>query len=69
MNPVREEKKRQRERETERERKDFTCHLHSRREGLTAVLFNSSDTLTVQKLDIQMDKEGVMNETVLIASV
>lgn len=31
-----------------KKKEDFTCHLHSWRAGLTAVLFNSSDTLAVK---------------------
>lgn len=45
-----------------KKKKDFTCHLRSRRLGLTAVLFNSSDTLGSKKLDKRTDsgegKEG-----------
>lgn len=37
-----------------KKKKDFTCHLHSWRAGLTAVLFNSSDVLNV-KLDKPLD--------------
>lgn len=33
-----------------KKKKDFTCHLHSWRVGLTAVLFNPSDVRNV-KLD------------------
>lgn len=54
---VQEEAKKKREREG---KKDFTCHLHSTRLGLTAVLFNSSDTLAAKKkkkLDKRTDSE------------
>lgn len=51
------EKKKEKEGERKKKKKDFTCHLHSTRLGLTAVLFNSSDTLAAKKLDKRTDSE------------
>lgn len=56
-----------REQEGAKKKKDLTCHLHSWQAGLTAVLFNFSDVLTVKcwtqkkkKWTVQRGKEGAM---------